>query len=92
MRNSQHRFTNDGNAMPAIGFGVWQSRGDELIGAVQCALDAGYRLVDTAAIYGNESEVGSAIKLRACAGKIYSSPPSYGTTGMTTLRTPSTKA
>ncbi|MGL9740060.1 aldo/keto reductase [Serratia sp. (in: enterobacteria)] len=62
MRNSQHLFTNDGNAIPAIGFGVWQSRSDELIGAVQCALDAGYRLVDTAAIYGNESEVGTAIK------------------------------
>lgn len=62
MRNSQHLFTNDGNAIPAIGFGVWQSRGDELICAVQCALDAGYRLVDTAAIYGNESEVGTAIK------------------------------
>ncbi|CAI1566722.1 2,5-diketo-D-gluconic acid reductase A [Serratia entomophila] len=62
MPDKKQLLARDGNAIPAIGFGVWQSRGEELINAVRCALDSGYRLIDTAAIYGNESEVGTAIK------------------------------
>nr|WP_315291054.1 aldo/keto reductase [Serratia proteamaculans] len=53
----------DGNEIPAVGFGVWQSKGDALISAIQCAIESGYRLIDTAAIYGNEAEVGDAIKM-----------------------------
>lgn len=48
--------------MPIIGLGVWQAKGDEAAQAVEWALEAGYRLVDTAKIYGNEREVGRAIR------------------------------
>ena len=47
--------------MPLLGFGTWQLRGDEAFTAVACALEVGYRHLDTATIYGNEAEVGLAI-------------------------------
>lgn len=53
---------NDGSPMPVIGLGTWQIKGGAAENAVRAALDAGYRLVDTAAVYGNEKEVGAAIK------------------------------
>ncbi|MFE6820123.1 aldo/keto reductase, partial [Streptomyces sp. NPDC057675] len=40
--------------MPQLGFGVWQVPDDEAAAAVATALEAGYRSIDTAAIYGNE--------------------------------------
>ncbi len=53
---------NNGLEMPYFGLGVWQSKdGQEVIDAVQYALDAGYRAIDTAAIYQNEEGVGQAI-------------------------------
>ena len=52
---------NNGVRMPQLGFGVYQVPGDETTSAVSAALDAGYRSIDTAAIYGNESGVGRAI-------------------------------
>ncbi|MBJ8344181.1 aldo/keto reductase [Antrihabitans sp. YC2-6] len=52
---------NDGNVIPALGFGVWQVPDDESYAAVGIALDAGYRSIDTAAIYGNERGTGKAI-------------------------------
>lgn len=48
--------------MPAIGLGTWQSEGSEARAAVQAALGAGYRHIDTAAAYGNEAEVGAGIR------------------------------
>ncbi len=48
--------------MPVIGLGVWQAKGDEAVQAVEWALEAGYRLIDSAKIYGNEREVGRAIR------------------------------
>ena len=49
--------------IPVLGFGTWQSAdGDVAYQAVKWALDAGYRHIDTAAIYGNEASVGRAIK------------------------------
>ncbi|HUH75929.1 MAG TPA: aldo/keto reductase [Devosia sp.] len=48
--------------MPAIGFGVFQTPPDETIAAVKEALGVGYRHIDTAAAYGNEREVGEAIR------------------------------
>lgn len=52
----------NGIEMPYFGLGVWQSEdGDEVINAVNYALDAGYRAIDTAAIYINEKGVGEAI-------------------------------
>jgi 2,5-diketo-D-gluconate reductase A len=50
-----------GAAMPLIGFGTWKLRGHEGHQAVLTALATGYRHVDTATMYGNESEVGKAI-------------------------------
>ncbi|WP_433382300.1 aldo/keto reductase [Actinoplanes sp. CA-142083] len=48
-------------AMPLLGFGTWQIRGDAAYQAVRHALDAGYRHIDTATMYGNEAEVGRAV-------------------------------
>ncbi|KAF0373277.1 aldo/keto reductase [Pediococcus acidilactici] len=54
---------NDGNQMPQLGFGVFQvSDLNQAEQAVSDALDTGYRLIDTAAAYGNEEAVGVAIK------------------------------
>ncbi|MCZ0985824.1 aldo/keto reductase [Streptomyces diastatochromogenes] len=47
--------------MPQLGFGVWQVPDDEAEQAVGTALEAGYRSIDTAAIYGNEAGTGKAI-------------------------------
>ncbi|MFI7101302.1 aldo/keto reductase [Streptomyces sp. NPDC050161] len=52
---------NNGVSMPQLGFGVWQVPDDEAATAVGHALEAGYRSIDTAAIYGNEEGTGRAI-------------------------------
>ncbi|MFC8547386.1 aldo/keto reductase [Streptomyces sp. NPDC057273] len=52
---------NNGVEMPQLGFGVWQVPDDEATRAVATALEAGYRSVDTAAIYENETGTGRAI-------------------------------
>ncbi|GAA3673993.1 aldo/keto reductase [Arthrobacter ginkgonis] len=52
---------NNGIEMPRLGFGVFQVPDAETTEAVASALDAGYRSIDTAAIYGNEAGVGRAI-------------------------------
>jgi 2,5-diketo-D-gluconate reductase A len=51
-----------GGRMPLLGFGTWQIKGDEAVSATAAALEAGYRHVDTATIYGNEREVGRALR------------------------------
>jgi 2,5-diketo-D-gluconate reductase A len=53
---------NDGSSLPAIGFGTWPLRGEDGIVAVTSALEVGYRLLDTAVNYGNESDVGEALR------------------------------
>ncbi len=53
---------NNGIEMPALGLGVFQTPPDETRAAVASALDLGYRHIDTAAAYGNEREVGEAIR------------------------------
>lgn len=52
---------NNGVRMPQLGFGVWQVPDDEAAAAVATALEAGYRSIDTAAIYGNEEGTGRAV-------------------------------
>ncbi|MFD8455262.1 aldo/keto reductase [Streptomyces antimycoticus] len=52
---------NNGVRMPQLGFGVWQIPDDEAQVAVRTALDAGYRSIDTAAIYGNEQGTGKGL-------------------------------
>jgi diketogulonate reductase-like aldo/keto reductase len=53
---------NNGVEMPALGFGVFQTPPEETAAAVHTALKTGYRLIDTAAAYGNERGVGEAIR------------------------------
>jgi 2,5-diketo-D-gluconate reductase A len=52
---------NDENTMPVLGLGVAELSDDETERAVATALEIGYRLIDTAAVYGNEAAVGRAI-------------------------------
>ncbi|GCB94646.1 oxidoreductase [Streptomyces noursei] len=52
---------NNDVTMPQLGFGVWQIPDDEAFAAVGHALEAGYRSIDTAAIYGNEEGTGKAL-------------------------------
>ncbi len=56
-------FLNNGVEIPSVGFGVFKIKdGDDVYHAVLKAIQSGYRLIDTAAIYGNEEGVGKAIK------------------------------
>jgi len=52
---------NNGVEIPQLGFGVFQIPDDETTAAVSAALEAGYRSIDTAAVYGNEAGVGAAL-------------------------------
>ena len=53
---------NNGVVMPALGFGVFQTPPEETRAAVESALATGYRHIDTAAAYGNERQVGEALR------------------------------
>ncbi|KAG0045859.1 hypothetical protein BGZ83_008923 [Gryganskiella cystojenkinii] len=53
---------NTGASIPLVGLGTWQSKPDVVKHAVKAALQAGYRHIDAAWIYGNEKEVGEAIR------------------------------
>ncbi|WP_122817513.1 aldo/keto reductase [Nocardioides pantholopis] len=56
------RTLNDGSTLPAVGLGTYGLTGEEGVAAITSALEAGYRLLDTAVNYENESEVGEAIR------------------------------
>lgn len=59
----EFKTLNNGVQIPKLGFGVWQMFDqDECQKAVENALEVGYRLIDTAALYRNEEAVGNAIK------------------------------
>lgn len=51
-----------GTTIPLVGLGTWRLRGQECYDAVSHAFDVGYRLVDTATAYGNERDVGRAVR------------------------------
>jgi diketogulonate reductase-like aldo/keto reductase len=53
---------NDGGSLPAIGFGTYTLTGADGVAAMTSALEVGYRLLDTAVNYGNEEEVGQAVR------------------------------
>ena len=59
---SPTRPLNDGRTLPALGLGTYGLRGDDGIASVVSALDAGYRLIDTALNYENEREVGEGVR------------------------------
>jgi 2,5-diketo-D-gluconate reductase A len=78
---------NNGVQIPQLGFGVWQVPDEEVGAAVQTALEAGYRSIDTAAIYGNEEGTGRAIAAAGVARedlfvttKLWNSDQGYDTT------------
>ncbi|WP_432081943.1 aldo/keto reductase [Streptomyces sp. WAC 04229] len=78
---------NNGVEMPQLGFGVWQVPDDEAETAVVQALEAGYRSIDTAAIYGNEEGTGRALAASGVARedlfvttKLWNSDQGYDTT------------
>ena len=56
------RTLNDGHEIPALGFGTYPLKQDEGVRAITDALDNGYRLLDSAVNYGNETEVGKAAR------------------------------
>jgi L-glyceraldehyde reductase len=56
---------NSGYSIPAVGFGTWQSKPNEVRQAVTAAIKSGYRHIDAAAAYNNEVEVGEGIKASA---------------------------
>ncbi|WP_037914232.1 aldo/keto reductase [Actinacidiphila yeochonensis] len=58
----QHVTLNNGVEMPILGFGVYQIPAEQTEQAVSQALAVGYRLLDTAAAYGNEEAVGRAVR------------------------------
>jgi diketogulonate reductase-like aldo/keto reductase len=53
---------NNGVSIPALGFGVFQTAAEDAIAAMTTAIRDGYRLIGTAAAYGNQREVGEAIR------------------------------
>ncbi|MBV9385252.1 MAG: aldo/keto reductase [Chroococcidiopsidaceae cyanobacterium CP_BM_ER_R8_30] len=53
---------NNGKTIPQLGFGVFQIKPQDTVKAVSKALEIGYRHIDTAEMYGNEKEVGEAIR------------------------------
>lgn len=61
--NLDSRFKlNNGIKIPVLGLGTWDLYGDDAYNAVQWALEAGYRLIDTAKIYANERPIGKALE------------------------------
>lgn len=64
MKSLADTFTlSNGAAIPCVGFGTWQTPAGEVgVNAVKAALAAGYRHIDTAAVYGNEASVGQALR------------------------------
>ncbi len=53
---------NDGTTLPALGFGTYPLKGEDGTAAIVSAIEAGYRLLDTAVNYENETEVGEALR------------------------------
>ncbi|XP_049838353.1 aldo-keto reductase family 1 member B1-like isoform X3 [Schistocerca gregaria] len=61
---------NDGRSMPAFGLGTWQATPEQVGEAVKHAIDVGYRHIDTAAAYCNESGVGDALQEKFKEGAV----------------------
>ncbi len=67
----EYKVLNDGNRMPMEGFGVYRVKDkEECENAVYTAIQIGYRLLDTAAIYGNEDALGNAVRKAIADGLV----------------------
>ncbi|MEJ8574693.1 aldo/keto reductase [Microbaculum marinum] len=62
-----HNVESNGARIPALGLGTWELRGDQCARIVEAGLKAGYRHVDTAQGYGNETQVGEGIRASGVA-------------------------
>ncbi|WP_165006474.1 MULTISPECIES: aldo/keto reductase [unclassified Enterococcus] len=82
---------NNGVEMPQLGFGVYQIPLEETAEAVYQAIKAGYRLIDTASIYGNEKETGEGIK-RAIDEGLVTREELFVTSKLFILQAPEEKA
>lgn len=60
----------NGDAMPVVGLGTWKATGEEVKQAVRDAIHSGYLHIDTAAIYGNEAEIGEVLQELFLSGKL----------------------
>jgi diketogulonate reductase-like aldo/keto reductase len=60
--NQLYTTLNNGAQMPLLGLGVYDMHAEEAEEAIETALQLGYRLIDTAAMYGNERQVGNAVR------------------------------
>lgn len=58
----EYKKLNNGIEIPKVGFGTWDVRGKQGISIIRQAIDLGCRLIDTAIMYGNEKEVGEAVR------------------------------
>ena len=65
------QILNNGYPMPSVGLGVYKISDEDMTTVVNAAIEAGYRAFDTAYFYGNESSLGSALKIVAYPVKIY---------------------
>ncbi|XP_060520150.1 1,5-anhydro-D-fructose reductase [Cylas formicarius] len=61
---------NNATKMPILGYGTWQATDAELEAAVEAALEAGYRHIDTAYVYENEKVIGKVLKKWISSGKV----------------------
>ena len=79
-----------GRRMPLLGFGTWQLKGQQASEATAAALEVGYRHIDTASVYGNEAEVGQALRQSGVArDEVYLTtkcPPELAGRELETLR------
>ncbi|GJQ72881.1 hypothetical protein Trydic_g1529 [Trypoxylus dichotomus] len=61
---------NNGQKCPALGLGTWQAAPGEVGNAVKCAINIGYRHIDCALLYGNEKEIGEAVREKISDGTV----------------------
>ncbi|KAH8414386.1 hypothetical protein KR215_004896 [Drosophila sulfurigaster] len=70
MASVEFKTLNNGEKMPFIGIGTWQASDEEIETAIDAALEAGYRHIDTAPVYGNEQAIGRVLKRWLVSGKV----------------------